>query len=100
MDGGYVVVFETVHPNARKDGYVSDHIKVMAEHLGRPSSPSKWCIMRTGSEATTGPENLELLARGMQPPGSRVSDLVESAVRVLRLSCPELLAKETDQPNL
>jgi hypothetical protein len=36
MDRGYVVVFEPMHPNARKDGYVAEDIKVMAAQLGRP----------------------------------------------------------------
>jgi flagellar basal body rod protein FlgC len=29
MDRGYVLLFEPSHPNARKDGYVAEHIKVM-----------------------------------------------------------------------
>jgi hypothetical protein len=29
----------------------------------------------------------------MQPPGSRVSDLIEAAMRVLKLYSPELLAE-------
>lgn len=39
------------------------------------------------------PENLELWARGRQPPGARVSDLVEEAVRILRLYAPEKLSE-------
>jgi hypothetical protein len=30
------MIFEPTHPNARKDGYVSEHIKVMSAKLGRP----------------------------------------------------------------
>ena len=36
MDRGYVLIFEPKHPNARKDGYVAEHTKVMAAELGRP----------------------------------------------------------------
>jgi hypothetical protein len=36
MDRGYVLLYEPRHPNARKDGYVAEHTKVMAELLGRP----------------------------------------------------------------
>lgn len=39
------------------------------------------------------PENLELWARGMQPPGSRVSDLVDAALNVLKLYRPDLLVE-------
>jgi hypothetical protein len=39
------------------------------------------------------PENLELWARGQQPPGARVSDLVDEAVRILRLYAPEKLSE-------
>ena len=41
------------------------------------------------------PSNLELWARSVQPPGCRVSDLVESSVRILRLYRPDLLAECT-----
>jgi len=54
MDRGYVVVFEPQHPNARKDGYVAEHIKVMAAKLGRPSTGSRKCTTRMGSATTTG----------------------------------------------
>jgi hypothetical protein len=30
------MIFDPSHPNARKDGYVSQHIHVMAAKLGRP----------------------------------------------------------------
>jgi hypothetical protein len=33
------------------------------------------------------------LLRGMQPPGSRVSDLIDAAVRVLKLYRPDLLSQ-------
>ena len=36
--------------------------------------------------------DLELWARGRQPPGGRVSDLVEEAVRILRLYAPDKLS--------
>jgi hypothetical protein len=45
------------------------------------------------------PDNLELWARGMQPPGSRVSDLIDAAVRVLKLYRPELLATSTPESS-
>lgn len=36
IDRGYVLIFEPKHPNARRDGYVAEHTKVMAARLGRP----------------------------------------------------------------
>ena len=39
------------------------------------------------------PENLELWIRGQQPPGARVNDLVEEALRVLRLYALEKLSE-------
>ena len=49
------MLFEPTHPNARKDGYVSEHAKVMAAKLGptpgalRGSAPQEW-----NPQATTG----------------------------------------------
>jgi HNH endonuclease len=92
LDRGYVLLFEPEHPNARRDGYVAEHTKVMAEVLGRPLRRFEEVHHRNGIRHDNRPENLELWARGMQPPGSRVSDLVEAAVKVLELYRPDLLS--------
>jgi HNH endonuclease len=99
MDRGYVVIFEPTHPNARKDGYVAEHIKVMAAKLGRPLERFEEVHHKNGIRSDNRPENLELWARGMQPPGSRVSDLVDAAVRVLKLYRPDLLATSNSDPS-
>lgn len=96
MDRGYIVVFEPMHPNARKDGYVAEHIKVMAAKLGRPLERFEEVHHKNGIRHDNRPENLELWARGMQPPGSRVSDLINAAVRVLELYRPDLLFRSAD----
>jgi HNH endonuclease len=88
---GYVLIFEPSHPNAHKDGYVAEHTKVMAERLGRPLEPFEEVHHKNGIRSDNRPDNLELWARGMQPPGSRVTDLIDAAVRVLKLYQPELL---------
>jgi hypothetical protein len=90
---GYVLIFEPTHPNAHKTGYVAEHTKVMAAMLGRPLERFEEVHHRNGIRSDNRPENLELWARGMQPPGSRVSDLIEAALRVLKLYSPELLAE-------
>lgn len=95
MDRGYVMVFDPSHPNARKDGYVSQHIHVMAAKLGRPLERFEEVHHKNGIRHDNRPENLELWARGMQPPGSRVSDLIEAAVRVIEIYRPDLLSKPT-----
>lgn len=93
------MIFEPTHPNARKDGYVSEHIKVMSAELGRPLKRFEEVHHRNGIRHDNRPENLELWARSMQPPGSRVSDLIEAAVRVLEIYRPELLAKPARDEN-
>lgn len=55
---------------------------------------------RNGVRDDNRPENLELWARGMQPPGSRVSDLIDSAVRVLRLYRPDLLSTSANSYDI
>jgi HNH endonuclease len=96
IDRGYVLIFEPNHPNARKDGYVAEHIKVMAANLGRPLERFEEVHHKNGIRSDNRPENLELWARGMQPPGSRVSELIDAAVRVLKQYRPDLLSEPTD----
>jgi hypothetical protein len=96
---GYVMLFEPTHPNARKDGYVSEHIKVMSAELGRALERFEEVHHKKGIRHDNRPENLELWARGMQPPGSRVSDLIDAAVRVLEIFQPDLLAKPAHNKN-
>jgi HNH endonuclease len=99
LDRGYVLLFEPTHPNAHNDGYVAEHTRVMAAMLGRPLERFEEVHHKNGIRSDNRPENLELWARGMQPPGSRVSDLVDAAVRVLTLYRPELLATSTLDPS-
>ena len=98
-DRGYVLLFEPTHPNAHKDGYVAEHTKVMAELLGRPLERFEEVHHKNGIRSDNRAANLELWARGMQPPGSRVSDLIDAAVRVLRIYRPELLSASALDPN-
>ena len=92
MDRGYVLIFEPTHPNARRDGYAYEHTKVMAAKLDRPLRPFEEVHHKNGIRHDNRPENLELWARGKQPPGCRVSDLIEYAVWILNLYRPDLLS--------
>ena len=76
-----------------KHGYVAEHTKVMASLLGRSLLPEEEVHHRNRRRDDNRPENLELWARGQQPPGGRASDLVEEAVRILRLYAPEKLSQ-------
>jgi len=82
---GYVYIWEPHHPNANKNGYVAEHMKVMAEMLGRRLYPSEEVHHRNQRRDDNRPENLELWTRGKQPPGARVSDLLVDAWRIILL---------------
>jgi hypothetical protein len=65
----------------------------MAAILGGPLERSEEVHHKNGIRSDNRPDNLELWARGMQPPGSRVSDLIDHAVRILELYRPELICR-------
>lgn len=75
---GYVRLYLPEHPNARKDGYVSEHTVVMSEHLGRSLLKSENVHHRNGIRDDNRIENLELWNKS-QPSGKRVRDLIEYA---------------------
>ena len=65
---GYVYIREPNHPNAYKDGYVAEHIKVMAAVLGRPLRRGEEEVHhKNGIHHDNRPSNLEPWARSMQP---------------------------------
>src|SRR4029450_8332974 len=90
---GYIYIWEREHPNADRRGYVAEHTKVMAAVLRRPLLPREEVHHRNGQRDDNRPKNLELRARGQQPPEARVSALVDEPVRTLRLYAPEKLAE-------
>lgn len=96
---GYILVKDPTHPNARKNGYVAEHTKVISELLGRPLTEKENIHHRNGirdDNTTDGPlkadpetgrlysGNLELWSTS-QPAGQRVGDKVKWAREILEL---------------
>jgi hypothetical protein len=90
MVGGYVKVYDPKHPNAHKNGWVLEHVKVMSEHLGRPLWPDENVHHKNGQRDDNRLSNLELWTRS-QPSGQRAEDKVVFAVEILRRYRPDLL---------
>jgi hypothetical protein len=80
-------------PTPTNEGTSQNIQRSWLQCLNGPSCPRRKCTTGTRQRDDNRPENLELWARGRQPPGARVSDLVEEAIRILLLYAPDRLSK-------
>lgn len=89
---GYILIMERDHPNARKSGYIFEHVKVMSDILGRPLIDDENVHHRNGVKDDNRASNLELWSSS-QPPGQRVADKIEWAREILALyaDVPEIV---------
>lgn len=83
---GYVILKDLSRPSGR----IMEHVKIMADHIGRPLAEGENVHHINGVRDDNRIENLELW-NTRQPKGQRVDQKVEWAVELLRLYRPELL---------
>lgn len=80
---GYILIYKPDYPNSDSQGYVLEHVYVMAQHIGRPLKKGETVHHKNGIKKQNNIENLELWASN-HPPGQRVSDLVTWAKEILK----------------
>lgn len=79
---GYVQLYIPSHPNSKSNGYIREHRVVMEEKLNRFLEKNENVHHINGNKQDNHPNNLELWITS-QPPGQRVSDLVNWANQVI-----------------
>lgn len=85
--GGYVLIRDPSHPNARCNGYVAAHRRAGAEKLGRPLLPTEEAHHIDGNKKNNSPDNIMVIERG---PHQRLHAEVYRELLKLRAEVAEL----------
>jgi len=72
---GYIVIHKKDHPNAYKNGCMTEHVFIMSQHIGRPLKDKENVHHINGIRDDNRIENLELWHRG-QCPGQRLEEKI------------------------
>jgi len=91
---GYAMLTDRHHPNADKNGKISEHVLIMTKHLGRPLTKGETIHHKNGIRDDNRIENLELRS-GQHGQGVNVKDMVEFCVDYLKKYAPDRLAEES-----
>ena len=73
MKDGYKQLLLKSHPNSAKNGYVMEHVVIMANHLGRPLRKGETVHHKNGIRDDNRLENLELWVNTIRH-GQRLQD--------------------------
>jgi len=80
---GYILVKLRKHPRSGKNGYVPEHQLVLENKLGRYLKTNEEVHHKNGIRDDNSIDNLELWSRYKQPPGARVQDRINWAIKFL-----------------